>query len=152
MLAPVVTTGSRESLDMPITNSRSFIKRGKLAKLAACNIETIRYYENIGIMSQPMRTTSGHRLYSKQDQERLKFVLRCRGLGFSLTDIRYLLGMEEQPLSCEQVYVLTKNHLQTVRSKISDLKKLEATLADMSAKCERGVTPDCAVITALATS
>ena len=151
MLAPVVTTGSIGNLDMSITNSRGFIKRGKLAKLAACNIETIRYYENIGIMSQPMRTTSGHRLYAKQDQERLKFVLRCRGLGFSLTDIRYLLGMEEQPLSCEQVYVLTKNHLQTVRSKISDLEKLEATLARMSAKCERGVTPDCAVITALAT-
>ena len=135
---------------MVITNSRAPIKRGQLARLMKCNLETVRYYENIGLMPEPARTHSGHRLYAQADQARLKFILRGRELGFSLADIRALLGIEDGEPSCAQVHALTQKHLGSIRAKITDLQKLETTLAIMATKCVGGQTPDCPVIDALA--
>ena len=69
------------------------MKRGNLAKATGSNIETIRYYENIGLLHEPDRSASGHRLYSQNDQKRLGFILRCRELGFSIAELRELLGL-----------------------------------------------------------
>ncbi len=139
---------------MVITNSRAPIKRGQLARLVKCNIETVRYYENIGLMPAPERTLSGHRLYGLSEQTRLKFILRGRELGFSLADIGALLGIEDGEPSCAQVHALTQKHLGSIRAKITDLQKLETTLADMAMKCAAnasttGLAPKCPVIDAL---
>ncbi len=126
------------------------IKRGELAKRSGCNLESIRYYENIGLLKPPERTASGHRLYSPGDQARLGFILRGRDLGFSIEELKSLLSLvDSHDYSCGEVLDMTRDHLASVRQKITDLKKLERTLADVSAQCEGGDVPECPIIDAL---
>ena len=126
------------------------IKRGELARRSGCNLETIRYYENIGLLQPPERTASGHRLYAPGDQARLGFILRGRDLGFSIEELKSLLSLvDSHHYSCGEVRDLTNNHLVSVRAKIADLTRLERTLADVSARCEGGDVPECAIIDTL---
>ena len=126
------------------------MKRGELAKLSGCNIETIRYYEKIGILHAPGRTPAGHRVYSKDDQSRLRFILRTRELGFSIEEIRNLLSMvDANDYTCGDIHALTINHLKSISQKISDLKLLEDSLLAISNECEKGDAPECPIIEAL---
>lgn len=126
------------------------IKRGELAKAAGCNIETIRYYEVIALLHPPERTAAGHRLYSDDDRARLGFILSGRDLGFSIDELKSLLSLvDSHDYSCGEVLDLTRDHLTSVRQKIADLKKLERSLASVSAQCEGGDVPDCPIIDAL---
>ena len=126
------------------------IKRGELAARSGCNIETIRYYEKIGLLKPPERTSSGHRLYSRDDCARLGFILRGRDLGFSIVELKSLLSLvDSHDYGCGEVLDLTRDHLASVRQKIADLKKLERTLADVSAQCKGGDVPKCPIIDAL---
>jgi MerR family mercuric resistance operon transcriptional regulator len=126
------------------------IKRGKLAQLTGCNLETIRYYEKIGLLHQPDRTESGHRVYSSDDQRRLKFILRSRELGFSIEELRGLLGLvDSEGDICGEVLNVTTRHIADIKSKISDLKKLERTLSELSSQCAGGEVPECPVIDSL---
>lgn len=135
---------------MPQQKVQQFLKRGALAKVVGCNLETIRYYEKICLMPLPGRTSSGHRLYTQEDQARLRFILRCRELGFSIEEIRSLLGLVDTgDYSCAEINKLAVIHLASIRQKIADLRKLERTLKTVSDKCTKGDTPDCPVITAL---
>ncbi len=135
---------------MTITVMRGLIKRGALAKQLGCSLETIRYYEGIGIMPEPMRTQSGHRLYGREEQERLRFILRCRELGFSIQELRRLLSMvDSDHFTCGEVHELTQEYLQSVSEKIADLRKLEHTLKAISMECAGGDAPDCPIIEAL---
>ena len=88
---------------MAITSPRAALKRAELAGRLGCNLETIRYYEKIGLLPDPARTASGHRLYSNGDQVRLRFILRARSLGFSVEDVRSLLGINDGRPSCAEV-------------------------------------------------
>jgi MerR family mercuric resistance operon transcriptional regulator len=135
---------------IPNKNTKQFLKRGALAKAAGCNLETIRYYEKISLLPPPSRTSSGHRLYSPDDQSRLRFILRCRELGFSIEEIRSLLGLVDTgDYSCAEINKLTLMHLASITQKIIDLKKLEKTLKTISDECSKGDTPDCPIIDAL---
>jgi MerR family mercuric resistance operon transcriptional regulator len=126
------------------------LKRGKLAQLAGCNLETIRYYEKIGLLHEPDRTESGHRVYSRDDQRRLKFILRSRELGFSIEDLRGLLKLvDADDYTCGEVLDVTTQHIADIKSKISDLRKLERTLSDMSSRCDGGEVPECPIINIL---
>jgi MerR family mercuric resistance operon transcriptional regulator len=126
------------------------LKRGKLAQVTGCNLETIRYYEKIGLLHEPDRTESGHRVYSGDDQRRLKFILRSRELGFSIEGLRGLLKLvDADDYTCGEILDVTTQHIADIKSKISDLKKLEQTLSDMSSKCVGGEVPECPVINAL---
>lgn len=126
------------------------MKRGALAERTGCNIETIRYYENIGLLHPPERTAAGHRLYSIDDQARLGFILRGRDLGFSIEELKSLLSLvDSHEYSCGEVLGLTREHLTSVREKIKDLRKLERTLATVSAQCDGGNVPECPIIDAL---
>lgn len=108
------------------------ILRGALAKETGVNIETIRYYEKIGLMPDPLRTGAGYRVYDASDLKRLLFIRRCRELGFSLDDLRGLLGLVDGcDYTCAQVRDLTIVHLGDVRQKIRDLRKMERTLKEM---------------------
>lgn len=130
--------------------AREAVKRGALARRAGCNIETVRYYEKIGLLQPPERTESGHRLYSRDDQARLGFILRGRELGFSIEELRSLLSLvDSSGYTCGEVQAMTLRHLEDVRRKIADLRRLEATLRDVSARCQGGDVPDCPVIDAL---
>lgn len=129
----------------------SDITIGRLSEATGVKIETIRYYEKIGIMPSPPRTSGGQRVYSPAHLSRLGFVKRSRDLGFSLDAVRSLLGLSDAPPSCGEVHDLTMKHLREIRSKIADLRQLERTLKTIAAKCERGDTPECPIIDALAT-
>lgn len=135
---------------MTFTTARGAIKRGVLAERSGCNAETIRYYEKIGLLREPGRSKGGHRLYAPEDQARLSFILRGRELGFSVGELRSLLSLVDSGrYTCGEVLDLTQRHLASVRAKIADLRKLEATLAGIAGQCAGGETPACPIIDAL---
>lgn len=123
---------------------------GALSKHTGCNIETIRYYERIGILLAPPRTEGGHRLYGRDHLKRLFFIRRARELGFSLQEVRGLLSLVDGgDYTCAEVRALTLKHADEVKRKITDLKKLERVLKRMASQCEGGEIPECPAIDAL---
>ncbi len=123
---------------------------GGLSKQTGCHIETVRDYERIGVLLKPPRTEGGHRLYGKEHIKRLMFVRRSRELGFSLGEIRTLLKLVDgKQYTCREVKALMEEHLGDIKKKISDLKRLQKTLADISSQCEGGMVPECPIIDAL---
>ena len=129
---------------MSFTPSGAPISRGELAKRSGCHLETVRYYEKIGLLPPPARTQGGHRLYQIDDQRRLRFILRGRELGFSIEELRSLLSLvDSESYTCGEVYDLTVGHLKSVRQKIADLKRLERMLTKISKDCSGGSVPEC---------
>lgn len=126
------------------------LRRSDLARLTGCNLETIRYYENIGILPEPPRTASNYRAYDDTHVARLRFIIRSRDLGFTLAEIRDLLGLVDGgATSCAEVQALASRHIEVIRAKISDLKRIEKVLSDTVSQCTGDDVPECAVIDAL---
>ena len=124
---------------------------GAAARLSGVNIETIRYYEREGIVPPAARTPSGRRIYDGEDIARLRFVRRCRDLGFSISDIRTLLELSAGGETlCADVKALGERHLRDVRRKLDDLGKLERALAELVKQCDTGQT-DCPMLVRLLT-
>jgi|SRR5688572_10159255 MerR family mercuric resistance operon transcriptional regulator len=124
-------------------------KRGEVAEATGCNIETVRFYEKIGLLRPPKRTESGHRVYDEDDVSRLAFILRARELGFSIEELRGLLDLVDGGYTCGQVRDLTVKHIDVIRRKIADLRKLERTMNRIVAQCDGGAVPDCPIVSAL---
>ena len=123
---------------------------GRLSKRTGCNIETIRYYERIGLLPKPPRTEGGHRLYKNEHIKRLTFVRRSRELGFTLDEVKELLNLVDGgDYTCGEVLTLTAQHLNEVRQKIKDLRRLEKTLKTIVADCQGGEVPECPIVDAL---
>ena len=126
---------------------------GTLSERTEVNIETIRYYERIGILPKPPRSAGGHRLYANEHKQRLVFIRRSRALGFSLQEVRLLLGLSGgRRLTCAKVKTITEQHITEIRGKIKDLKRLERVLSDMAAQCRGDEMPECPILEALANS
>lgn len=124
--------------------------RGDLARTTGCNIETIRYYEKTGLLPDPPRTDAGYRIYSATHATRLRFILRARELGFSMEDIRGLLGLGDGSApTCAVVKERTERHLADVRAKIADLRRIEKVLSVTAARCSGQDVPDCPVLETL---
>lgn len=124
---------------------------GKLSALTGVNIETVRYYEKIGLMQKPPRTSGGHRSYTQEHAERLRFIRRARALGFAIEETRTLLRLSVSSAnSCAQAREIAASHLAEVRAKRDDLAKLETILSDTIAQCDaqccNGVAPACPVL------
>jgi len=122
---------------------------GEISRRTAVKIETIRYYERIGLLSSPPRTGGGHRLYPDTHLKRLVFIRRSRELGFTLDEIRNLLGFVDGGHSCGEVKDAALRHLKDIRNKIADLRRMERTLSDTAARCEGGTAPKCPIIEVL---
>lgn len=123
---------------------------GMLAQQASVKIETIRYYERSGLMPSPPRTAGRHRLYNDRHLRRLLFIRRCRGLGFSMIEIRDLVDLvDTNGYTCREVRSLTFEHAREVRRKIDDLRRLERTLTEIASKCRGDAVPECPIIDAL---
>jgi len=123
---------------------------GELSRQTGVNIETIRYYEKIGMLPHPPRSRGGRRMYGVNEKRALGFVRRSRSLGFTLDEIRALLkigGPEKAP--CGQVREIASRHLGDIRAKIKDLRRLECVLAETIAKCAHGRAVKCPVIEVL---
>jgi len=120
---------------------------GELARQTRCQVETIRYYERVGILPEPQRQQNNYRHYGEPHHRRLRFVRRCRDLGFSLEEVRTLLGMiDGGTSSCAEVEALGRGHLEAVRAKITDLRQMESRLRELVARCQGGNTPDCSFL------
>ena len=129
-----------------VTKARG-LSIGQLSKLAGVKLETVRYYERIGLIVRPPRTEGGHRAYDQQAVKHLAFVRRARDLGFGISDIRALLALAAPGRnSCTEVEGVARAHLVSFQIKLADLSKLEAILRTTVAQCGEHVSPDCPVL------
>lgn len=120
---------------------------GDLSRRTGTNIETIRYYERIGMLPPARRTESGRRIYNSSDERVLAFIRRGRAIGFTLPEIRALLDLgAPTDAQCEDVREVASAHLANVRVKLADLIRLESILADAVAECAGGAVPECPVL------
>lgn len=123
---------------------------GDLAKATGTKVVTIRYYERIGLLPEPPRTSGNYRAYDKKHRERLHFIRRCRDLGFTLEQVRELLDLSKKTdKDCAAVDRLALDHLAEIERKIDDLKRLEKELRHLSDCCQGGRIGDCRIIEAL---
>lgn len=130
---------------------RDFISIGILARRSGVTVETIRYYERIGLLPAPPRSAGGYRVYSPAHAERLQFVRRARDLGLSLDEVRRLLSLADQKSrSCGKVHDLAAHHLADIRARIADLKRMERALSLLVRACAKGDLPSCPLLEALA--
>jgi MerR family transcriptional regulator, mercuric resistance operon regulatory protein len=123
---------------------------GEFSRRTGCNIETIRYYERIGLLPVPERR-GRYRAYDRDDVRRLAFVRRARELGFSIETVRALLTLAAGgSASCAQAQAFVEAHLRDVRAKIADLERMADVLTDSVAACEAGSHAGCPLLETLA--
>lgn len=131
-------------------NDSSEYSRGGLSSETGVNIETIRYYEKIGLMPDPARSPGGHRVYDHQDVKRLFFIRRSRELGFTLREVGELLHLVDGGrYTCDQIRGKAVIHLDEVAEKIRDLQKMQQTLSDLVLKCKGDRAPECPIVDTL---
>ncbi len=125
---------------------------GALSEQTGVKVETIRYYEQVGLLPAPERSQGNQRRYGGRHVERLAFIKHARDLGFPVDGIRALLQLSDKPeIACDEAHAIAARHLGEVRHKIARLRSLEAELARIAATCAGGVSAcDCAIIEALA--
>lgn len=124
---------------------------GWLARQTHCLVQTVRYYEQIGLMPRPERSPGNQRLYGQADLKRLAFIRHSRELGFPLEAVRTLLGLaQDLGQSCDAVDSLARAQLHQVKSRIERLRALESELERMIRQCAGGGIDGCRVIEVLA--
>jgi len=124
---------------------------GTLARESDCKVETIRYYEQIGLMPVPDRSVGGQRRYHHRHLDRLRFIRHSRELGFPLDAIRELLSLTDSPdQSCQAVDAIAQTHLVAVEQRIARLQALKAELERMITQCRGGRIGQCHIIEVLA--
>ena len=124
---------------------------GDLARHTGVKVPTIRYYEQMGLIAPPERSEGNQRRYSKQDRDRLTFIKHARDLGLTILSIRELLDLSAHPEKpCEQADRIAAEQLESVRTKIERLKRLETELERITTCCNGAHVKDCYVIQALA--
>ena len=123
---------------------------GKLGQATGVKVPTIRYYEQIGLLPEPERSTGNQRLYSHRVQERLAFIRHARELGFPLEAVRDLLSLSDRPdQSCAAADAIARRQLAAVEQRITRLTALKAELERMVVQCAGGSISDCRVIEVL---
>jgi len=123
---------------------------GRVAEAADCKVQTIRYYEQIGLLPTPPRTAGNQRRYSQADVDRLLFIRHARGLGFPIDAVRDLLSLSNMPdHSCDAADAIARAQLENVEHRISRLTSLKSELERMIEQCSGGQISDCRVIEAL---
>lgn len=123
---------------------------GKLAKATGTAVETVRYYEKIGLLPDPPRTSGNYRSYGPEEVARLSFVRRARNLGFGIAEVRSLLDLaDDRRRPCGDVDKIARNQLDQVERKITDLEALRHELSSLIKQCRQGTIADCRIIEAL---
>ncbi|MGR3632511.1 MAG: MerR family transcriptional regulator [Limimaricola soesokkakensis] len=123
---------------------------GYLAKKTGTKVQTIRYYEQVGLMPEPGRTDGGQRRYGDAELDRLSFIRHARQLGFSLDAIRELLDLSDHPTrSCEEADAIARRQLKQVEQRVARLEVLRLELERMIEECSGGRAADCRVLEVL---
>ncbi|MDF1720756.1 MAG: helix-turn-helix domain-containing protein [Minwuia sp.] len=124
---------------------------GRLAAETGTKVPTIRYYEEIGLLPEPERTSGNQRRYAAAQVDRLRFIRHCRELGFPLNDIRALLDLSDNPgRSCDSADSIARHQLVEVERRLASLASLRQELSRMIENCAGGTVADCRVIETLA--
>lgn len=124
---------------------------GQAAREAGCKVQTLRYYEELGLLPKPTRTAGNQRVYGDEHLKRLAFIRHARELGFALEAVRELISLGGKPeQSCAKADAIARTHLGEVERKIAALTALKSELARMIESCGRGRVADCRVIEVLA--
>jgi len=127
------------------------VKIGELANATSTKVETVRYYETIGLLAPPARNAANYRNYGSEHLARLSFIRRARDLGFPLEAVRELLALADNiGQSCEAVDLIANNHLAEVKRKIDDLTSLRSELERVIGSCRHGTVGECKTIDTLA--
>ena len=123
---------------------------GRIAESVGCKVQTIRYYEQVGLLPRPARSAGNQRIYGKPDLDRLAFIRHARGLGFSLDAIRDLLSLSDKPdQACDAADAIARAQLNEVERRIARLQALKTELHRMIEQCRGGRIADCRVIEVL---
>lgn len=123
---------------------------GQMASIGNCKVQTIRYYEQIGLLPEPERTPGNQRIYNQAHMDRLGFIRHSRELGFSLDRIKEILALSDDPAhSCETVDQIARRHLMEVESKIKRLQSMRKELRRMINQCNGNKVADCRIIEVL---
>lgn len=122
---------------------------GETSARSGVHVETIRYYERIGLVPKPARAANGRRSYDAKAVARLCFIRRARALGFALADIRALLSLADNKTACRDAHALATRHRDAIRAKITELQRLERELSAAAARCERAKAAACPIIATL---
>jgi Cu(I)-responsive transcriptional regulator len=132
-------------------DDKSGLSIGDLAKATGTKVETVRWYEKVGILPAPARTAGNYRAYGPDHLSRLSFVRRGRDLGFSLDEVRALLELADQKdRDCGEVDAIARQHLANIERKIADLTALATELKSVIGQCRGGTVSECRMIEALA--
>lgn len=123
---------------------------GDIGRATGTKVETVRYYERIGLLPKPSRSEGNYRTYGPREVDRLSFIRRARALGFSLDQVRALLALSDDgERDCGKVDQMASAHLREVEAKIADLKALQRELTAMLKSCSGGSVANCRIIEAL---
>jgi MerR family transcriptional regulator, copper efflux regulator len=124
---------------------------GEAAKISGVNAKLIRHYEEIGMIPKASRSESGYRTYSEADVHILSFVKKARGLGFSMKEIKKLVGLwKNKGRASSEVKNLALKHIEEMESKIQELEAMVKTLKHLSKNCHGDGRPDCPILNDLA--
>jgi MerR family mercuric resistance operon transcriptional regulator len=126
---------------------------GPLSQATDCPIETIRYYERIGLLEKPFRTEGGHRLYNEKHQKRLEFILKTRQLGFTLEQTRQFLNLSQNTeKTCNEALDLVQQNMQDIEQKLIELQAIHKNLSELAISCKTccpgGKATECTIVDA----
>lgn len=126
------------------------LRIGHLASATGTRVETIRYYERIGLLPKPGRSASNYRAYSSRDARRLGFIRHARGLGFDIAEVRSLLALADEPdRDCAEVDAIATDHLAGVERRLTQLTALREELVRIVGACRAGRVAECRVLEVL---
>ncbi len=124
---------------------------GEAAKLSGISAKTIRYYESVGLMPEPTRAANGYRHYRDKDLQTLRFIHRSRNLGFTIKDIRDLLGLwQDKERASADVREVAKRHVAEIEQRLEEMESVRQTLMQLIHQCHGDDRPDCPILEDLA--
>lgn len=120
---------------------------GELAKKSGVNAKLIRHYESIGLIPAATRSDSGYRLYKDTDAQFLRFIKRARSLGFSMKEIKKLIGLwRNKSRASQEVKTLAQSHVRDLERKILEMQGMVDSLRNLAKNCRGDSRPDCPII------
>ena len=123
------------------------INIGSLSRQTEVSAKTIRYYESVGLMPEPLRSVNGYRQYTKMDLETLLFIRRARDLGFSVKEVGDLMKLwHDRASASADVRTIALNHIDEIEQRISKLKSIRRTLINLTERCHDDDRPDCPIL------
>lgn len=124
--------------------------RSQVSSLLEIDIETIRYYEKLNLITKPKRLSNGYRSYSNKNLEEIKFIQHCRSLGIGLEEIKTLNDLKTPTSDCSRANIIIEKNLKLIKQKIFELNQLQKQLENLTRRCSsRGTSENCGIVKSL---